>query len=325
MLLTAVAPVTWGASYLLTSAVLPPGSPLWGGVIRALPAGLVLLAIARRLPSGSWWWRAPLLGTMTIGAFFVLIYVAAQRLPSSLASTLMAASPAVMLALAWPLLGQRPGARATAGAGLGFLGVGALVLTGGGEVDPIGVAASLLAMTSATIGFLLATRWGAGGGGPGAVDPLSLTAWQLLGGGLVVVPVALAVEGAPPRLTTGEIAGFGVLTLVATALAYAVWFGGLRRLDAGTVGLIGLLNPLTGAVLGTMVAGERLGPLQVVGVVLVLAGVGVGVAAARTTSRPDTRAASAQHGGPSPRMATCPSSSLRTCPSERSPGGLSPT
>jgi probable blue pigment (indigoidine) exporter len=60
---------------------------------------------------------------------------------------------------------------------------------------------------------------------------------------------------------------------VATALAFACWFGGLRHLDAGTVGLIGLLNPVTGVLLGTLLASETLGARQLAGIALVFAGI----------------------------------------------------
>ncbi|MFS8477675.1 MAG: DMT family transporter [Micromonosporaceae bacterium] len=71
-------------------------------------------------------------------------------------------------------------------------------------------------------------------------------------------------------------AGGGGRGLVATALAFAAWFTGLRHLSAGTVGLIGLLNPVTGVLLGTAIAGERLATHQVYGLALVFLGILLG-------------------------------------------------
>ena len=76
--ITAVAPVAWGANYVVTRQLLPMDVPLWGSALRALPAGLVLLAVARALPRGVWWWRSAVLGTLNVGAFFLLVYVAAS-------------------------------------------------------------------------------------------------------------------------------------------------------------------------------------------------------------------------------------------------------
>lgn len=269
-LLTAVAPITWGASYLVTRQLLPADHAIWGAAIRALPAGVVLLLITRTLPRGAWWWRAPLLGTLNVGAFFVLVYVAAQLLPSSIASMLMALSPAVMMLLAWPLIAEKPRHLALAGAGLGFLGVCAMLLTGVERIPLPGVLASVVAMVMSSVGFVLSKRWA------GEVKPLPLTAWQLIAGGLVVLPVAAVVEGAPPALDATQLGGFAFLALVATALAYWAWFSGLAHLDAGAVGLIGLLNPVTGVLLGTLVASERLSLLQGAGMAVVLLGILLG-------------------------------------------------
>ena len=312
-LLTAVAPIVWGTTYYVTKHALPADFPLWGSVLRALPAGLVLLLVARRLPRGAWWWRSFVLGTLSMGAFFALVYVAAQLLPSSVASTVMATSPVVMMLVAWALLSQRPRVLGLAGAGLGVVGVAAMLLTGGGAVDPLGVAASVAAMLMSSVGFVLATRWADG------VDVVSSTAWQLVAGGLVLVPFAVAVEGAPPALDTRSVLGFAYVSLVATAVAYLAWFTGLRRLPAGTVGLVGLLNPVTGVLLGLVLAAETLTPLQVVGIVLVLAGVLLGQpAVGRLVRRTGRVAAGAEDGSAETHVAHRASSRPRPRSTRRS-------
>jgi len=210
-----------------------------------------------------------------MSAFFVLVYIAAQRLPTSVASTVMAVSPFALALVAWPLLGQRPRAASLAGAGLGFAGVVAMLLTGTVTVDPLGVLAGTTAMLMSSLGFVLATRW------KDDVDVLTTTSWQLVAGGLLLVPVALVSEGAPPALDGQAWLGLAFLSLVATALAYVTWFTALRHLPASAVGLVGLLNPVTGVAVGLALGGERLTVLQVLGVLMVLAGVLVGQPAAR--------------------------------------------
>lgn len=266
MAVTAIAPVAWGSNYYVTHEFLPAGHPLYGALLRALPAGLLLLAVSRRLPKGQWWWRSLVLGTLNMSAFFVLIYVAAQLLPTSVASTVMATSPVVMMLFAWLLLADPPRARQLAGAGLGIAGVVLMLVAGITTVDPRGVLASVGAMVMSSLGYVLAKKWG------GGVDVLSLTAWQLIAGSLVLLPVAAIAEGVP-RLDGPAVLGFAYVTVVATAVAFAAWFAGLRHLDAGTVGLVGLLNPVTGVLLGTMIAGEPLSARQLCGLALVLAGI----------------------------------------------------
>lgn len=267
---TAVAPVAWGTTYFVTNRYLPAGYPLYGAAIRALPAGLLLLLLRRRVPHGSWWWRSLVLGALNMGAFFALVYLAAQSLPTSVASTIMATSPVVMMLFAWAALSERPRLAQLAGAALGIAGVALMLLGRGGTVHVTGVLASVGAMTMSSFGYVLTKRWG------GVVDVVSLSAWQLVAGGLILTPAALLVEGAPPTVDGRALVGFGYVTVVATALAFVAWFTGLRHLGAGTVGLVGLLNPITGVLLGTAVARESLVPQQVSGLALVLSGILLG-------------------------------------------------
>lgn len=270
ILITAIAPIAWGSSYVVMQQLLPADSPLWGGLLRALPAGLILLLISRRLPTGSWWWRSLLLGALNVGGFFVLIYIAGQRLPSSVASTLMSTSALVMMLLAWAMLRQRPRLIAVVGALVGLVGVAIMLGLGGGPVDVWGVVVSLGAMVASSFGYILTARWGSD------IPALPMSAWQLVGGSLLLIPVAILVEGAPPALTPSSALGFAYLTVIATAVAYVAWFTGLRRLPAGVVGVVGLLNPVTGVALGVALAGEAFGLSQGIGLALVLGGIALG-------------------------------------------------
>lgn len=270
MLVTAIAPIAWGSSYVVTRQLLPADSPLWGGLLRALPAGIILLLISRRLPTGSWWWRSLLLGALNVGGFFVLIYIAGQRLPSSMAATLMSTSALVMMLFAWAMLRQRPRVIAVLGALVGLTGVAIMLGLGGGPVDVWGVAVSLGAMVASSFGYILTAKWGSD------VPAITMSAWQLVGGSLLLIPVALLVEGAPPALTPSSALGFAYLTVIATAVAYVAWFTGLRRLPAGVVGVVGLLNPVTGVALGVLIAGEAFGLAQGIGLALVLGGIALG-------------------------------------------------
>lgn len=270
ILLTAIAPIAWGTTYFVTRHFLPADAPLWAAVIRCLPAGLLVLLFARKLPTGSWWWRSVVLGVLNVGGFSVLVYIVGLRLPTSLGSILMSASAAFLMLFAWLLLRQRPTLAAALGALIGIAGVAVMLGSGAGQADFWGVAASIGAMVASSIGFVLTVRWG------GNVPVLAMTSWQLIAGSLVVVPFALLVEGAPPALDPTAMWAFAYIVVVATALAYAVWFNGLRRLPAAVVGVIGLLNPLTGVLMGVLLAGEEFGPPQMIGVALVIIGVLIG-------------------------------------------------
>ena len=267
VLVTAIAPIAWGTNYFVTHEYLPVGYPLYGAVFRALPAGLLLLGIARRLPRGAWWWRSLLLGICNMGAFFALIYLASQLLPVSLASTIMSASPLTMALFAWALLAERPTVPVLIGAAAGITGVCLMLGAGTTTVDLRGVAASVAALLMSSCGYILTKKWGR------ADSPLATTSWQLIAGGLVLIPFAVLLEGAPPAVDLPAVVGFTYVGLIATALAFTAWFTGLRHLTAATVGLIGLLNPVTGVLLGTTLSGEVLTLRQLLGLALVLLGI----------------------------------------------------
>ncbi len=87
-------------------------------------------------------------------------------------------------------------------------------------------------------------------------------------GGLLIVPIALLVEGAPPALDGRAVGGYLYLALANTAVAYWLWFRGIGRLGATQVTFLGPLSPLTAAVIGWAALGQSLTPVQVAGMAL---------------------------------------------------------
>ncbi|GGU41779.1 EamA family transporter [Streptomyces lavendofoliae] len=264
--LTALAPVSWGSTYAVTTEFLPPDRPLFTGLMRALPAGLALLALTRSLPRGAWWWRSAVLGALNIGAFFPLLFLAAYRLPGGVAAVVGSVGPLFVVGLATLLLGERPTARSLSAAIAAAFGVSLVVLKAGAAFDPVGVVAGLAAAASMAAGTVLTKRWGR----PEGVGPLAMVGWQLSAGGLLIAPVALLVEGAPPALDGRGVAGYAYLALANTAVSYWLWLRGVERLPATSVTLLGSLSPLTAAVIGWAALGQALGPVQLAGMALAL-------------------------------------------------------
>ncbi|WP_405993274.1 EamA family transporter [Streptomyces sp. NBC_00986] len=264
ILLTALAPVSWGTTYAVTTQFLPPDRPLFTGLMRALPAGLVLLALARVLPRGAWWWKSAVLGALNIGAFFPLLFLSAYRLPGGMAAVVGSVGPLIVVGLSAVLLGQRPTARSVLTGAVAAFGVSLVVLKAAGALDPVGVLAALASTASMSTGTVLTKRWGR----PDGVGPLALTGWQLTAGGLLIAPVAFLVEGAPPALDGRAVGGYLYLALANTAIAYWLWFRGIGRLSATQVTLLGPLSPLTAAVVGWAALGQALTAVQVAGMAL---------------------------------------------------------
>ncbi len=298
--LTALAPAVWGTTYLATTELLPPDRPLLAAVLRALPAGLLLVALTRRRPAGDWWWRAGVLGVLNIGAFFALLFVAAYRLPGGVAATVGAVQPLLVAALSAGLLGRPLRLRTVVAGAVGVAGVALLVLRADARLDAPGVAAALGGAAVMATGVVLAQRWRS------PESPLATTGWQLVAGGLVLVPLA-ALEGPLPQLTAVNLAGYAYLSLVGTALAYVLWFRGLRTLPATAVTFLGLLSPLVATAAGWLVLGQALAPWQMLGAVAVLGA----LVAAQLPARPGQ--VSAKPNGSSRRWAaSSPASASRS-------------
>ncbi|MEV5886379.1 EamA family transporter [Streptomyces sp. NPDC052020] len=285
--LTALAPVSWGTTYAVTTEFLPPDRPLFTGLARALPAGLLLLALTRVLPRGAWWGKAAVLGALNIGAFFPLLFLSAYRLPGGTAAVVGSAGPLFVVALSALLLGRRPTARSVAAGAAAAFGVGLVVLKGAGALDALGVLAALGSTVSMSAGTVLTKRWGL----PDGAGPLALTGWQLTAGGLLIAPVALLAEGAPPALDGPAIGGYLYLALAGTAVSYWLWFRGIGRLGATRVTFLGPLSPLTAAVVGWAALGQALTPVQLAGMALAFGATVAGQRAPRAPARPAPAAA----------------------------------
>lgn len=271
--LTALAPVTWGTTYIVTTEFLPPDRPLLSGGIRALPAGLALLALTRTLPHGAWWWRSGVLGTLNIGAFFALLFIAAYRLPGGVAATLAASQPLLVAGLAFALLRERPTHWRLGWGIAAIVGVAMMVLRGRLAFDLAGVLAGVGGTAAMATGIVLTKRWGR----PAGV--LAFTGWQLTAGGLLLAPLALLVEGSPPALDVTALAGYAWLAIPGALVAYALWFDGLARLPVTALSFLPLLSPAVAAALGWLVLEESLTFTQALGFALAL----ISIAAAQLT------------------------------------------
>ncbi|MBF6210519.1 EamA family transporter [Nocardia puris] len=270
--LTAYAPLVWGTTYVVTTELLPPGHPLFAGLLRALPAGLIAVAITRMLPRGDWWWKAAVLGVLNIGGFFPFLFLAAERLPGGVAATLAAAQPMIVAVLAVVVLQEKWSAWRLLWGAIGVAGVGLVVIGPAARLDAVGVAAGLAGAASMALGVTLTKRWGR----PDGVGPTALAGWQLTAGGLFLVPVTFLFEGAPPAIDGGAALGYVWLGLFGGLLAYVVWFRGITTLPVNSVAVLGLFSPLVAAVLGAVLLGQSLGPVQLVGFALSLAAIVAG-------------------------------------------------
>lgn len=267
LLLTALAPAVWGSTYLVTTEMLPAGYPMTVAMLRALPAGLLLMLFIRQLPKGIWWGRIFVLGALNFAVFWWLLFISAYRLPGGVAATVGAIQPLIVLLLSRMVLGNVLKPLAVLAALFGIGGVALLLLTPQAKPDTLGIIAGLAGAFSMAAGTVLSRRW------QPEVSPLTFTTWQLTAGGLLLLPVSLLLEPALPPLTMLNITGLVYLGLIGAALTYLLWFRGLAILGPNSVASLGFLSPLTAVLLGWFILDQQLSLLQCTGVLVVVGSV----------------------------------------------------
>jgi probable blue pigment (indigoidine) exporter len=272
--ITVLAPVAWGTTYVTTTELLPAGRPLLVATMRVVPAALALLAAgtitSRWRPRGADWLRTATLAVFNFGFFFPLLSVAVYRLPGGVAAAVGGMQPLLVCTLSWLLAGRRPRINELAIGCVAVLGVALVAIRPGANLDAVGLLAASAANVSFAIGVVLTKRF------PAPPNRVASTGWQLLMGGAILLPLTAIIEGAPPALTGRNLAGFAYLSMVGTALAFIVWFNGVRRLPAVAPPLLGLAAPITGAVLGWVILGQSLSPLQLTGFAITVGAIAYG-------------------------------------------------
>ncbi len=270
LLLTATAPAIWGSTYIVTTEFLPNFSPMTIAMLRALPAGLLLLLIVRQLPTGIWWARIFILGALNFSIFLSMLFISAYRLPGGVAATVGTVQPLMVVVLAYFVLASPIRLLSILAALVGAAGVALLVLTPSAALDPIGVIAGLAGAGAMACGTVLGRKW------QPPVSLLTFTAWQLTAGGVLLIPVALIFEPSIPVPTVPNLLGLMWLGLIGAALTYSLWFRGITRLDSSVASSLLLLSPVTAVLLGWLFLDQTLTALQITGVIFVIGSIWLG-------------------------------------------------
>lgn len=261
---TACAPLIWGSTYLVTTEFLPPDRPLTAALLRVLPAGLLLLMYARVLPRRSEWGTVILLGILNIGFFQAMLFVAAYRLPGGLAAVLSSTQTLMVLLLTWLIGKTMPSKAAWLWAAAGVAGIALMVLSPQARYDAWGIAAALSGAASMSLGVYLSKHRKT------SLPVLAFAGWQLLVGGLCLLPAALLAEPPLPALTLANIGGYLYLCLFGAVLAYVLFFSGLARLPPAVVSSLGLLSPVCAFALGWLFLGQGMDGKSLLGFALAL-------------------------------------------------------
>jgi drug/metabolite transporter, DME family len=240
-----------------------------------LAAGGLLIVAFRTLTGRPWpagraaWTRITAIGLLA--AFYQSCYFTAVSLTSVPLATLVTIGSAPVIVLAASRLTGRPAGRyAAATTALAVTGLGLLVglPSGFGETAVLGSAG--MAVLSAA-GFAAITLT-ASRPVPG-LDDLTVTGFGFTIGGLVLMPLAELAGGIGFRPAPASLGLLVALGTGPTAMAYTLFFRGLRSAAPGTAALLALLEPLTGAVLADLLLGERLSAAGIGGAAAIAAAV----------------------------------------------------
>ncbi len=279
LLLTALAPAIWGSSYIIATELLPNVHPITVALLRALPAGLLLLLIIWELPKGVWLLRMMVLGALNFSIFWSLLFFAAYRLPGGVAAIVGALQPFIVVFAARALLGRRIQVLSVLAAVTGIAGVSTLILSPEAKLDAWGLIAGLGGAASMALGTVLSRKW------QPPASALTFTAWQLTAGGILLIPVAAFVTPDIPVLTPQNLIGLAYLGGVGAAATYVIWLRGIARLQPSAVSFLGLLSPVTAVILGWVLLDQTLNAVQVLGACVVLGSVWMGQCATRPAAK----------------------------------------
>ncbi len=249
----------WGGTFMVVSIALRGYGPITVACARTTLGALaligVMIALKRPMPSPAAMRAIAVIGPMNTALPFMLLSWGQQYVPSAFAGISMAALPLFVLPLAYFFSDETLTLRRAVGILFGFLGavvlIGTSVLKIGTGLEPLGQIACVLATISYAISSILTRRCP-------PVDSISMAAFTLVFGSVVMLPLMFWFEGVPTLSSNGYNLAILFLGFVPTALAAY-----LRVQVVRTAGSVFMTNvnyqvPLWSVVFGAFVLGETL-------------------------------------------------------------------
>lgn len=281
-LMVALLGLTWGGTFMVTEIALRGMTPFWLAAGRIGFAALLMTAIwasrGFRLfeahADRSTWAAAILIGALSSAVPFMLLAWGQQFVTSGFAGVSMAAVALIVLPLAHFLV---PGERITPRKGIGFVigFIGVCILIGaqafestGVSMEPAGRFACITAACCYAVSSILLRRLP-------PVDTIGLSTVLLLIGAVIVIPVALIVEGPPPMPDGKTLIVIVLLGLIPTAAANLLRVLVVRSAGPVFMSLVNYQVPLWSVVLGAVFLSEPLPSSLLLAMTLILSGVGL--------------------------------------------------
>lgn len=299
ILLGLAAGVAFGVGGVFVKPLLEAGWSPGAAVLARVSVAAVLLAVpglvALRGDLRPLWrarWTVLLYGVVAVAAVQFFFYASIERIHVSTALLIEYLAPIALVLLAWARHRRAPQRIVLAGSVLAVAGLVLVIGPGGsGGLDPIGLAFAGVAMVGVCVYYAVGER-------AGDLPPVALIA-----AGFVVGAVSLVIAGLtgllPMHATFGDIAFIGgsvpwwvpllAVAVISTAFAYTAGVSAIGILGSRLSAFLGLSEVVFAGLAGWLLLGERLGPVQLLGGALILAGiVCVRLERSGTGATPDT-------------------------------------
>ena len=263
----------WSSAFTSARIIVADAPPILSLSLRFLISGLIGIALARFL--GQTWrltpgqWRATVVFGLCQNALYLgLNFVAMQTVEASLASIIASTMPLAVGLAGWVMFRERLSALGVlglcAGAGGVALIMGARMQAG---ADFYGIALCFIAVASLTVATLMVR--GASSGG----NLLMIVGLQMLvGAGFLVIP-GLMFDQSEVTWSVKLVLAFSYTVLMPGLVATFIWFWLVQRIGAVKAATFHFLNPFFGVLIAAVLLGETLSVWDIVGVVIIMAGI----------------------------------------------------
>lgn len=273
--------IIWGYNWVVMKVAVHDAPPFQFAAMRTCGGALALCGTALILrkplrlqfPLQLFW-----IGFFQTAGFVGLATWAVTGAGAGHAAVLAYTMPLWVSLLAWPVLGERIGVWQGLAMVIAFAGIACMVgpLRAVNPATCIAVGAGL----SWAIGVVLTKRLQL----RAPIDTFSLTTWQMVFGGVVLLIAAVLVPAHPVTWSGSYIFAVAYNIVLATALAYTLWTFVLSALPARDAGMGGLAVPVIGVLASWLQLGEVPTPLSALGMILIVAGLALLTFADRRTA-----------------------------------------
>lgn len=276
----AIVYVVWGSTYLAIHYVVDGIPPLASSAIRNLCAGPILLAFLtwRGVAWPTWrqWRNGAFIGFMMMGLGNGFVCLGETKVPSGLASLVVAGVPLFAMLFAWGLFGARPRLLEWAGVFLGLVGMALLNLDLHAAANPGAIGVLFIAAAAWACATVLQPRLDLPKG------PMS-AAVQMLGGGLSLVVMA-TLHGErfdPAAVPASSWWALAYLVVFGSLVAYTAFVYVIGHSRPALATSYAYVNPVVAVGLGALFVGETISAPILAGMAVILTGVGLVMAGAR--------------------------------------------